>query len=84
MFDTTGQFEEQFNKQVFRITFKNRDFQVVLLKRDLTKNMSEFQILLDGLVQRLKKEKGKWNFEHGEDQDLAEDIFRQVALRYRL
>lgn len=84
MFDTIGQFEEQFNKQVFRITFKNRDFQVVLLKRDLTKNMSEFQILLDGLVQRLKKENGKWNFEHGEDQDLAEDIFRQVALRYRL
>ncbi|RKE80779.1 hypothetical protein [Chryseobacterium sp. AG363] len=84
MFDTIGQFEEQFNKQVFRITFKNRDFQVVLLKRDLTKNMSEFQILLDGLVQKLKKENGKWNFEHGEDQDLAEDIFRQVALRYRL
>ncbi|OJZ01190.1 hypothetical protein [Sphingobacterium sp. 40-24] len=83
MFDTIGQFEEQFNKQVFRITFKNRDFQVVLLKRDLTKNMSEFQILLDGLVQRLKKENGKWNFEHGEDQDLAEDIWRQIALRYR-
>ncbi len=84
MYDTIGQFEEQFNKQVFRITFKNRDFQVVLLKKDLTKNMSEFQILLDGLVQRLKKENGKWNFEHGEDQDLAEDIWRQVALRYRL
>ena len=83
MFDTIGQFEEQFNKQVFRITFKNRDFQVVLLKRDLTKNMSEFQMLLDGLVQRLKKENGKWNFEHGEDQDLAEDIWRQIALRYR-
>ncbi|WP_312715396.1 hypothetical protein [Sphingobacterium multivorum] len=83
MFDTIGQFEEQFNKQVFRITFKNRDFQVVLLKRDLTKNMSEFQILLDGLVQRLIKENGKWNFEHGEDQDLAEDIWRQIALRYR-
>lgn len=84
MFDTIGQFEEQFNKQVFRITFKNRDFQVVLLKKDLTTNMSEFQILLDGLVQRLKKENGKWKFEHGEDQDLAEDIWRQVALRYRL
>ncbi|WP_286751662.1 MULTISPECIES: hypothetical protein [Sphingobacterium] len=84
MFDTIGQFEEQFNKQVFRITFKNCDFQVVLLKKDLTKNMTEFQILLDGLVQRLRKENGKWNFEHGEDQDLAEDIWRQVALRYRL
>ncbi|WP_343657873.1 hypothetical protein [Chryseobacterium sp.] len=84
MFDTIGQFEEQFNKQVFRITFKNRDFQVVLLKKDLTKNMTEFQILLDGLVQRLKNENGKWNFEHGEDQDLAQDIWRQIALRYRL
>lgn len=84
MFDTIEQFEEQFNKQVFRITFKNRDFQVVLLKKDLTKNMTEFQILLDGLVQRLKNENGKWNFEHGEDQDLAQDIWRQIALRYRL
>ncbi|WP_367331116.1 hypothetical protein [Sphingobacterium multivorum] len=84
MFDTIGQFEEQFNKQVFRITFKHRDFQIVLLKKDLTKNMTEFQILLDGLVQRLKKEDGRWSFEHGDDQDLAEDIWRQIALRYRL
>ncbi|WP_313239775.1 hypothetical protein [Sphingobacterium multivorum] len=84
MFDTIGQFEEPFNKQVFRITFKKRDFQVVLLKRELSKNMTEFQILLDGLVQRLKKENDKWSFEHGKDQDLAEDIWRQVALRYRL
>ncbi|WP_312336343.1 hypothetical protein [Sphingobacterium sp.] len=84
MFDTIGQFEEQFNMQVFRITFKKRDFQVVLLKRELSKNMTEFQILLDGLVQRLKKENDKWSFEHGEDQDLAQDIWRQVALRYRL
>ncbi|WP_100075226.1 hypothetical protein [Chryseobacterium camelliae] len=84
MFDTIGQFEEQFNKQVFRITFKNRDFQVVLLSRDLTKNMTEFQILLDGLVQKLIKTNGKWHFEHGEDQDFAEDIWRHIALRYRL
>ncbi|MDR6513743.1 hypothetical protein [Chryseobacterium camelliae] len=83
MFDTIGQFEEHFNKQVFRITFKQRDFQIVLLKTDLTKNLTEFQILLDGLVQKLIKTNGKWHFEHGEDEDLAEDIFRQIALRYR-
>lgn len=84
MFDTIGQFEEHFNKQVFRITFKHRDFQIVLLKKDLTKNLTEFQILLDGLVQNLIKKNEEWHFEHGEDQDLAQDIWRQIALRYRL
>lgn len=83
MQDTLGLFEEHFNKQVFRITFKFRDFQVVLLKKELNKNMHEFQILLDGMVQKLFKKDGKWQFEHGEDQDLAEDIWRQIALRYR-
>lgn len=84
MFDTIGQFEEKFNKQVFRITFKNRDFQVVLLSRDLTKNMTEFQILLDGLVQKLINTNGKWHFEHDEDQDFAENIWRHIGLRCRL
>ncbi|MDN4011425.1 hypothetical protein QX233_03015 [Chryseobacterium gambrini] len=45
--------------------------------------MTEFQILLDGLVQKLIKTNGKWHFEHGEDQDFAEDIWREIALRYR-
>lgn len=83
MQDTIGQYEELFNKQTFRITFKARDFHIVLLKKDLIKNQCEFQVLLDGSVQKLIKKNGKWNFEHGEDQDLAEDIWRQIALRYR-
>lgn len=84
MLDTIGQYEEHFNKQTFRITFKTRDFQIVLLKKDLTKDQQEFSVLLDGLVQTLTKRDGKWHFAHGEDNDLAEDIWRQIALRYRL
>lgn len=84
MLDIIGQSEDDFNKQVFSITFKDRAFQIILLKKDLAKNMTEFQILLDGLVQKLIKTNGKWHFEHGEDQDFAEDIWRHIALRYRL
>lgn len=84
MIDTIGQSEDDLNKQVFRITFKNRDFQIVLLEKDLAKNITEFQILLDGLVQKLINTNGKWHFEHGEDQDFAEDIWRHIGLRYRL
>ena len=84
MLDTIGQYRDHFNRQTFRITFKSRDFQIKLLKKDLTKDQDEFEILLDGMVQKLLKKEGKWSFEHGEDQDLAEDIWRQIALRYRL
>ncbi|MGE6397088.1 hypothetical protein [Chryseobacterium scophthalmum] len=84
MQDTIGQYENQFDKQTFRITFKSRDFQVVILKKDLMKDQTEFQVLLDGLVQKLNRKNGKWHFEHGQDQNLAEDIWRQITLRYRL
>ncbi|MDQ1805079.1 hypothetical protein RAH57_13860 [Chryseobacterium sp. CKR4-1] len=84
MLDTIGQHEEHFSKQVFRITFKTCDFQIVLLQKKLTKDQQEFQVLLDGLVQKLIKKSGKWYFNHGEDQDHAADIWRQIALRYRL
>ncbi len=84
MQDTIGKYEEYFKKQTFRITFKSRDYQIVLLKKDLIKDECELQVLLDGLVQKLIKKNGKWSFEHGEDQGLAEDIWRQIALRYRL
>lgn len=84
MLETVGQYEEHFGKQTFRITFKTRDFQIVLLKKDLTKDQREFSVLLDGLVQKLIKKNGKWNFEHGEDHDLAEEIWRAISLRYRI
>jgi len=47
------------------------------------KNMHEFQMLLDGMMQKLTKKDGKWPFQHDEDQDLAAAIWRQIALRYR-
>ena len=84
MQDTIGHYENNCGKQTFRITFKSIDFQIVILKRDLKKDQEELSILLDGLVQKLIKKNGKWHFEHGEDQDFAEDIWRQISLRYRL
>ncbi|WP_313492023.1 MULTISPECIES: hypothetical protein [Sphingobacterium] len=84
MQDTIGQYKEHFNKQTFRITFKSCDFKIVLLKKELTKDQTEFEVLLDGMIQKLKKNNGKWQFEHGKDQELAVEIWRQITLRYRL
>ncbi|MDR2270418.1 MAG: hypothetical protein LBF27_05870 [Sphingobacterium sp.] len=70
-----------FDPQKFRITFKERDFEIVLLKKDLKKETTEFSVLLDGIVQHLIKMEGIWHFVLREDQDLANDIWRQITLR---
>lgn len=84
MQDTIGRYEEYFDKQVFRVTYKFKDYEVILLKTDLKKNLSEISIFLDGVVQKMIKDKGKWGFDHGNDQELANDIWRAISLRYRL
>lgn len=83
MEDTIGKSESPFDKQTFRITFKSKDYQIVLLKTDLKKNQTEISVLLDGSVQKMIKKNNNWHFEHGEDQDLAEDIWRHISLGYR-
>ncbi|MGJ1325063.1 hypothetical protein ACR780_20470 [Sphingobacterium faecium] len=71
--------------QIFRITYKNRDFQVRLLKKELTKELTELDLLLDGVVQKLVKKDNKWIFENSEaDKEFAHDIWRAISLRYRL
>ncbi|REC61851.1 hypothetical protein DRF65_14050 [Chryseobacterium pennae] len=75
---------ELFDRQKFRITFKERDFEIILLKKNVVKETTEISLLLDGMIQQLIKREGKWHFDHGEDQDLAGDIWRQISLRYRL
>ncbi|WP_185286224.1 hypothetical protein [Chryseobacterium indologenes] len=84
MQDTIGKYEEHFDKQVFRVTYKLKDYQVILLKKDLKKDLKEISILLDGVVQKMIKEEGKWHFEHGNDRELANDIWRAISLRYRI
>ncbi len=41
--------------QSFRITFKGQDFQIRILEKELHRGISEISILLDGMVQKLKK-----------------------------
>ncbi|ULT25981.1 hypothetical protein KUH03_03115 [Sphingobacterium sp. E70] len=49
------------------------------------KEETELDILLDGLLQTLVKNKERWSFQQHElDQDLANHIWRAISLRYRL
>ncbi|WP_454045028.1 hypothetical protein [Chryseobacterium sp. Marseille-Q8038] len=84
MEDTIDSIFDTNSGQIFRITYKNRDFQVRLLKRGLKRNVTEVDLLLDGVVQKMMKEKDTWHFEHGNDQELANDIWRAISLRYRI
>lgn len=84
MQDTIGKYEEYFDKQKFRVTYKLKDYEIILLKKDLKKDLKDISILLDGVVQKMIKEEGKWRFDHGNDRELANDIWRAISLRYRL
>ncbi|HAF37124.1 MULTISPECIES: hypothetical protein [Sphingobacterium] len=71
--------------QSFRITFKGQDFQIRILEKELHRGISEISILLDGMVQKLKKNQDRWHFEGSEnDIEFANDIGRSISLRYRL
>lgn len=85
MEDTIGSKFDRNTGQIFRITFKNRELEVILLKKSLTKNESEIEILLDGVIQRLVKINNEWHFEGVQaDKELAKDIWGAISLRYRL
>lgn len=71
--------------QPFRITYKGSDFQVRISQKDLSKNTIEIAILLDGIIQTLMKDSNTWRFKSlALDKDFANDIYRSIALRYRL
>lgn len=71
--------------QIFRIIYKIQDFQIKLLRKSITKEVAEIEILLDGLVQKLVKHNGKWEFEESDkDLDFAQNIWRAISLLYRL
>ncbi|WP_346086715.1 hypothetical protein [Sphingobacterium ginsenosidimutans] len=76
---------EQHRSQVFRLTYKGQDYQLVLLKKSLSKLDAELPILLDGIEQKLVKRGDYWFFENRHsDQHFATEIWRNLSLRYRL
>ncbi|WP_333578006.1 hypothetical protein [Sphingobacterium sp.] len=84
MEDTIGLIDNYFDKKKFRVTYKQKDYVIVFLKKELLKDVSIINIFLDGVVQKLVKKSERWSFEHGEDEDLAIDIWRALSLRYRI
>lgn len=71
--------------QIFRITYKHRDLEITLLKKKLTKDVAEIEILLDGMIQKLVKTGSGWKFEGLDmDHEFANDIWKAISLRYRL
>lgn len=77
--------EESHRSQVFRLTYKGQDYQLVLLKKSLSKQDTEVPILLDGTDQKLVKRGDNWFFEHMDsDQHFATEIWRNLSLRYRI
>ncbi|RKO72200.1 hypothetical protein D7322_08915 [Sphingobacterium puteale] len=76
---------EPHRSQVFRLTYKGQDYQLVLLKKSLSKLDTELPILLDGIEQKLVKRGDCWFFENRHsDQHFATEIWRNLSLRYRL
>ncbi|WP_278354102.1 MULTISPECIES: hypothetical protein [Bacteroidota] len=85
MKDTIGSSFEHTTGQIFRITYKNRDFQLRLMRRGLARDVSEIDLLIDGVIHKLIKREGIWFFEKSdENRGFANDIWRAISLRYRL
>jgi len=85
MEETIGQLNTSYKGQIFRITFKEKDFQVQLLKKSPTREETALEVLLDGELQTLVKKKERWFFLQNDlDPDLANHIWRAISLRYRL
>ena len=76
---------EPHRSQVFRLTYKGQDYQLVLLKKSLSKLDTELPILIDGIDQKLVKRGNSWFFENMDsDHHFATEIWRNFSLRYRL
>lgn len=74
-----------YKSQPLRVTFKNTDYEVRILNRDIKKTDTSIKILLDGIVQTLEKTAACWQFS-GTDDDpaFAQAIWHSISLRYRL
>ena len=69
-----------------RITYKNTDYVFQLIRNTpITRETTEFQILLNGTPITISKEPRGWVTENtGQDPDLIDAIGRTLALRYRI
>ncbi|HEY1005932.1 MAG TPA: hypothetical protein VGD92_02085 [Sphingobacteriaceae bacterium] len=68
-----------------RITFKNNDYTFQLIRNiPITRETTEFHILLDGTPITIRKEVRGWVADSTEDPELIDAIGRTLALRYRI
>ncbi len=68
-----------------RITFKNNDYTFQLIRNiPITRETTEFQILLNGSPITISKEGRGWVADSQEDPELIDAIGRTLALRYRI
>jgi hypothetical protein len=68
-----------------RITFKEQDYNVHILQKDIGKHTAEIRILLDGIVQKLVGDGNHWRFsDTAENAGFAQAIWNAISLRYRL
>ncbi|MGK9120457.1 hypothetical protein [Olivibacter jilunii] len=74
-----------YKSQPLRVTFKNIDYEVRILNKDIKKTDTSVKILLDGIVQTLERSASQWYFS-GSDNDpaFAQAIWHSISLRYRL
>ncbi|MEH6305901.1 hypothetical protein RYH73_09630 [Olivibacter sp. CPCC 100613] len=74
-----------YKSQPLRVTFKNIDYEVRILSKEIKKTDTLVKILLDGMVQTLEKNSTHWHFSESEDDPaFAQAIWHSISLRYRL
>ncbi|WP_134091561.1 hypothetical protein [Olivibacter sp. XZL3] len=74
-----------YKSQPLRVTFKNIDYEVRILNKDIKKTDTSVKILLDGIVQTLEKAPSHWRFSGSDDDPaFAQAIWHSISLRYRL
>lgn len=74
-----------FKSLPLRITYKELDYTIHILQKTVDSQTNEIRVLLDGIVQTLIREEGRWRFaETGENDAFAQAIWHAISLRYRL
>lgn len=86
MEDTIGSEQKHPYKSLpMRVTFKEQDYTLHLLEKNIGKSTREVRLLLDGMVQTITSDGLRWQFA-GDDPNagFAQAIWSCISLRYRL
>lgn len=86
MEDTIGsELTHPYKSLPMRVTYKEQDYTVHLLQKEIDKTTREVRLLLDGIVQTIVCDGFRWRFD-GDDgnADFAQAIWNSISLRYRL